>query len=99
LAAELLANDNHRNGDGTDHSAVAAHFADPNPHNTVKFINRQGSPQLTGAISLVEGPGITLVQTGNDIEIQAAAGSTLQGVYDTQVGGDLLVTTGKNLIN
>jgi hypothetical protein len=98
LAAELIANDTHRNGDGSDHSAVAAHFADPNPHNTVKFLSRQGSPKLTGDVVLKEGPGITLVQTGNDIEIQAAAGSTLQGVYDTQVGGDLVVASGKNLL-
>lgn len=97
LAAEAVANDVHRNGGGSDHADVAAHFLDPNPHDVVKHINRQGSPQLTGDVVLKEGPGITLVQSGSDIEISAAAGSTLQGVYDSQVSGDWTLGAGKNL--
>lgn len=97
LGNEATANAAHRAGDGTDHSAFATHIAASNPHNTVKFIQAQGSPLLTGTVILKPGPGATLTQVGQEIEISAAAGSTLQGVYDTQPTGALVVASGKEL--
>lgn len=98
LLNELSANETHRNDDGTSHSAVASHFAASNPHDTVKYINTDGSPQLSGDVTFTEGVGITLNQSGQNIEISATQGNTLQGVYDSQANGILQVANGKNLI-
>lgn len=97
LGAQALLNETHRAGDGTDHSAFASHIAAANPHNTVKHVQAQGSPLLTGTVILKAGPGATLTQSGNEIEISAAAGSTLQGVYDTQPTGAFVLSNGKEL--
>ena len=97
LANELSLNEAHRADDGTSHSAVATHLAASNPHNTVKYLNVDGSPNLSGNVVLQEGAGITLTQVGQNIEISAAAGSTLQGVYNTQVDGNLDLSAGKEL--
>lgn len=97
LATETAANNAHRNGDGSDHAAVAAHFAAANPHNTVRRLNVQGSPTLSGDIILKPGPGTTLTQVGQEIEISAAAGSTLQGVYEGQPTGTWTIHAGKEL--
>jgi hypothetical protein len=97
LNVQLAAGAAHRAGDGTDHSAFASHIAAANPHNTVKSIQAQGSPVLTGAVVLKPGAGVSLIQVGQEIEVSAAAGSTLQGVYNTQASGNWTIQGGKEL--
>jgi len=99
LNAESLINETHRNGDGTDHSAFASHLTDTNPHNIVGTFSKVGAVPLRGSITVSEGVGVSLVQTGNNIEISAPVGSTLQGVYDNQATGDWQLDTagGKDL--
>lgn len=99
VVSELALNEAHRLDDGTSHSAVAAHFADPNPHNTVKSIAKFGDTALNGEVTLSEGAGITLTRSGQDIEISTASGNTLQSVYDSQLNGDFILDTdgGKDL--
>lgn len=69
---------NHLSNDGTAHSAVAAHLSASNPHNTVKSLNG-----LSDVISLQSSDGsISVLNTGNIINITANDISTLQSVYD-----------------
>lgn len=99
LLTELAANAAHRSNDGTAHSAVAAHFAASNPHNTVKSIAKFGDTALSGVVTFSEGAGITLTRSGQNIEIATSSGNTLQSVYNAQGTGDLILDTtgGKNL--
>jgi hypothetical protein len=83
LLTETQANNTHRSGDGSDHSAVSSHISHPNPHNTVKSL-QIGSTTLTGEVVLTQGSGITLTRSGQEVSISAAAGSTLSGVYNTE---------------
>ena len=92
--SELAANAAHRANDGTAHTAFAAHIAAANPHNTVKSVAKFGDTLLNGDVTISEGPGVTITRSGQDLQIAAAAGATLQGVYDTQVSGDLNLNTG-----
>jgi len=99
VITELAANVAHRANDGTSHSAVAAHFAAANPHNTVKSVAKFGDTALSGVVTFSEGAGITLTRAGQNIEIATSSGNTLQSVYNAQVSGDLNLDTtgGKNL--
>jgi len=99
LSQELTDNKTHREGDGSDHSAVATHFSASNPHGVVSSVSKQGSPQLIGDIEFLEGAGVSISQAGNQIEISTPATSTLQGVYDGQISGNWVLdtTAGKNL--
>lgn len=86
---------NHMNGSGTDHTAVAAHLADPNPHNVVKTLNG-----LFGELTIASGPGITVGQSGSNIIISSTlTGIDLQEVYDSSSLGQIVLDTagGKNL--
>lgn len=96
VESELTTNETHRTGDGTDHSAFATHIAAANPHGTVATISKNGATQLTGDVTLSPGIGVTITQTGNDIEIAAPVSSTLQGVYDSQATGSLILDTATN---
>lgn len=93
VVSELAANVAHRADDGSSHSAVAAHFAASNPHSVVKSVEVFGDISINGSVVLKEGAGVTLNRVGQEITIAASAGSTLQGVYDTQVSGDLNLDT------
>lgn len=84
LLTETQANNTHRNGDGLDHSAVFEHINDPNPHNTVKSINTEGRPLLSGAIVLREGAGVNISQQGQEITLSAPLGGSISGVYESE---------------
>lgn len=97
LLSELQSNEAHRQGSGMDHSAVADHIADPNPHDTVKSVAAEGQAGVSGDIVLIPGGGIGIAQDGNDITISSVATASLQGVYDGSPNGDIVTASGKNL--
>jgi len=94
VTTELFENKNHRLDDGTSHSAVNNHINTAiNPHNTVNSLKVQGGIELKDDISLVPGTGVTLTQAGQEITISTSSGTTLQGVYDNQSTGNLILDT------
>jgi len=99
VTSELAANVAHRSNDGTSHSAVATHLSAANPHSVVKTFGKFGDIGLSGDVTISEGSGITIVRSGQDIEIATSSGNTLQSVYTTQVDGNLVLDTtgGKDL--
>ena len=97
LLSELQSNEAHRQGSGMDHSAVADHIADPNPHDTVKSVAAEGQAGVSGDIVLIPGGGIGIAQDGTDITISSVATASLQGVYDGSPNGDIVTASGKNL--
>jgi len=98
LLYESAENRNHRLGDGTDHAAVSNHLSAANPHGTVSSIQKSGeSAKIVGDVLVSPGVGVEIVQSGQTLTISAPSGSTLQGVYNNQADGFLVLDETKNL--